>query len=63
MNQLSHNMVPLETPSYSWGCTEGSEPQSLAGIYREDVNIAIWHRNVSEKLAQAAATMLIHFRV
>ena len=61
MNQLSHNMAPLETPSYSWGCTEGSEPQSLAGIYRKDVNIAIWYRNVSENLAQAAGAILDTF--
>ncbi len=61
MNQLSHNIASIAPPRYALGCVAGSELQSLGGIYREDVNIAVWQRKLSLKLTQAADTILDQF--
>ncbi len=61
MNQLSQNMASIAPQGYTLGCAEGREPQLLGGIYRDDVNIAIWHRKLGETLSQAADSILDQF--
>lgn len=61
MNQLSQNMASIAPQGHTLGCAEGREPQLLGGIYRDDVNIAIWHRKLGETLSQAADSILDQF--
>lgn len=61
MNQLSHNIASIAPSRYAWGCSEGGALESLGDICREDVNIAVWQRKLSEELTQAAGTILDQF--
>tara|TARA_B100000768_G_scaffold45057_1_gene43862 strand:- start:1009 stop:1686 length:678 start_codon:yes stop_codon:yes gene_type:complete len=58
MNQPALMHQPPATTEPSWRCAEGREIDVLADVYRADVNIAIWQRQLDHRLAQAAHNTL-----
>ena len=58
MNQLTSMSQPFAATEQSWRCAEGREIDVLADVYRADVNIAIWQRQLDHRLAQAAHNTL-----
>ena len=58
MNQITSMSQPFAATEQSWRCAEAREINVLADVYRADVNIAIWQRELDHRLAQAADNTL-----
>ena len=59
MNQTASMYQLPATTEQSWRCAEAREIDVLADVYRTDVNIAIWQRQLDHRLAQAADNILV----
>ena len=58
MNQTASMYQSPAKTEQSWRCAEAHEIDVLADVYRTDVNIAIWQRQLDHRLAQAADNAL-----
>ena len=58
MNIIKSSFKPQSSPSLNRFSFKGNTSSSLAEIYQEEVNIAIWQRKLSGKITLASNNIL-----